>query len=104
RRLWGIAPALSLGLGTDTRLHLNYLHVDQDNRPDGGVVSLGLPGYHADPDHPEFAAAPRPRSKNYYGTDSDYEKVEQDQLTALVEVDLDSGALFHNTLRWARTH
>lgn len=103
RRTQGIAPALAFGLGSGTRLFLDYLHVDQDNRPDGGLATLGLPGYHADPEHPEFAASPRPRSKNWYGTDSDYEKVHRDQLTAQLEMNLGESTLFHNITRWGRT-
>lgn len=103
-KLWGIAPTISFGLGTDTRLHVDFLHIDQDNQPDGGVVTVGLPGYHADPDHPEFANAPRPDSTNYYGTHSDYEKVRKDQLTLKFEKDINDHITFHNTARWSRTH
>ncbi len=101
---WGIAPAISFGLGTDTRFHLDFLHVDQRNQPDGGLPTLGLPGYHADPDHPEFAHAPRPDSTNYYGTYSDYDDVRKDQLTATFEKDINDNITFHNVTRWARTH
>ena len=104
RQLWGFAPALSVGLGGDTRLFADYMYVGQDNQPDGGLATLGLPGYHADPDHPEFADAPRPRSKNYYGTRSDYEKVGQNQFTTRVERDFGAASMFHSTLRWGRTH
>ncbi|HLR12330.1 MAG TPA: catecholate siderophore receptor Fiu [Burkholderiaceae bacterium] len=101
---WGIAPAISFGLGTDTRLHLDFLHIDQRNQPDGGLPTLGLPGYHADPDHPEFARAPRPDSTNYYGTYSDYDNVRKDQFTATFEKDINDRVTFHNITRWARTH
>ena len=42
---WGIAPSLALGLGTDNRAFIDLLHVKQKNTPDGGVFTLGLPGY-----------------------------------------------------------
>src|SRR5690606_18614559 len=34
---WGIAPSLAFGLGTDTRLILQYFHMEEDNVPDYGI-------------------------------------------------------------------
>lgn len=34
---WGIAPSLSLGLGTDTRAILDYYHLNTDDIPDYGI-------------------------------------------------------------------
>src|SRR5690606_1342164 len=42
---WGIAPSIAFGLGTPTRGLLDYLHIRQDNVPDGGGPTIGLPGY-----------------------------------------------------------
>ncbi|HZY33366.1 MAG TPA: TonB-dependent receptor plug domain-containing protein, partial [Rhodanobacter sp.] len=42
---WGIAPSLAFGLKTPTRVYLDFLHVQQNNLPDGGVPTIGLPGY-----------------------------------------------------------
>src|SRR5690606_36654362 len=42
---WGIAPSLAFGLNSSTRVILNYLHIKQSNVPDGGVFTIGLPGY-----------------------------------------------------------
>lgn len=44
---YGIAPSVAFGLGTANRLYLNYLHVTQHNTPDGGIPTIGLPGYSA---------------------------------------------------------
>ena len=44
---YGVAPSAAFGLGTDNRLYLNYLHVTQHNTPDGGIPTIGLPGYSA---------------------------------------------------------
>ena len=33
---WAFAPSLALGLNSPTRTYLYYLHVEQDNLPDGG--------------------------------------------------------------------
>lgn len=42
------SPLLSLlALGIANRLYLNYLHVTQHNTPDGGIPTIGLPGYSA---------------------------------------------------------
>lgn len=42
---WGVAPFVSFGLGTTTLTTLSLLHVEQDNVPDGGVPTIGRPGY-----------------------------------------------------------
>ena len=106
---WGIAPSLALGLGTPTRLHLNYLHMDQDNVPDGGVSTIGLPGYSA-PDDPAYSGyrdflneAPRADSRNFYGTRSDKDKVKADMLTVRFEHDFAKDQRLSNTLRWGKT-
>ncbi len=44
---YGVAPSIAFGLGTANRLYLNYLHVTQHNTPDGGIPTIGLPGYSA---------------------------------------------------------
>src|SRR3546814_16415659 len=55
---WGLAPSLAFGLGSPTRVHLNLLHVQQNNIPDGGVPTIGLPGYTSpDPARPEIGRA-----------------------------------------------
>ena len=42
----GIAVSVATGLGTNTVFSLNAQHVKQDNTPDGGTSTLGLPGYY----------------------------------------------------------
>ena len=51
---WAIAPSVTFGLGKPTRVTASFLHVDQDNVPDGGVPTIGLPGY-VGPDNPANA-------------------------------------------------
>lgn len=98
---WGIAPALSFGLGTDTRIHLNYLHVNQDNVPDGGVPTVGLPGW-SSPGKDKFDGAPQPDSENFYGTAEDYEDVQIDRATVIFEQDFGNDGTFRNLTRWTR--
>ncbi|WP_341676908.1 catecholate siderophore receptor Fiu [Niveibacterium sp. SC-1] len=102
---WGIAPSLVFGLGTPTRVQLNYLHVTQNNIPDGGVSTIGLPGYSSpDPTRPQIGSAPAVDSHNFYGTVHDFDDVNADQFTAIVDHSFASGATLRNTSRWGRTH
>ena len=101
---WGIAPSFAFGLDGATRVYLNLLHVDQDNVPDGGVPTLGLPGYSSpDPTRPWLANAPMVDSSNFYGTTSDYDDVTADMATLIVEHALNDGVSLYNTTRWGRT-
>ena len=39
-RSWGVAPSLTLGLGTDTRLTLGYYYLESHELPDSGIPYL----------------------------------------------------------------
>lgn len=100
---WGVAPSLAFGLGTPTRVYLDYLHVKQRNTPDGGVPTIGLPGYMAPDGRSFLASAPKVDSDNFYGTRQDHDNNTQDLFTILVEHDFNDQVALHNTTRWGRT-
>ena len=101
---WGIAPSLAFGLKTPTRVYLDFLHVKQNNLPDGGVPTIGLPGYSSpDPARPFLGDAPTVDPHNFYGTRADHDDVEADMFTAIVEHDFSPDVVLHNTTRWGRT-
>lgn len=101
---WGIAPSFAFGLDSQTRVYLNLLHVAQDNVPDGGVPTIGLPGYSSsDATRPQIGSAPRVNSSNFYGTSSDYDEVSADMATLIVEHALGDKVHLYNTTRWGRT-
>ena len=102
---WGVAPSLAFGLGTPTRVYLDYLHVKQNNVPDGGVPTIGLPGYSSpDPLRPWLSQAPKVDSSNFYGTDADHDHVTEDMFTAIVEHEFSPDLVLHDTARIGRTH
>lgn len=101
---WGIAPALAFGLGTPTRVYFDLLHVTQNNVPDGGVPTIGLPGYSTpDPTRPFLSDAREVDPANFYGTDADHDHVEADMATLIVHHDFSDNVALHDTLRWGRT-
>lgn len=101
---WGVAPTLAFGLGTATRVYLDYLHIKQNNVPDGGVSTVGLPGYSSpDAARPFIADAPPVDPSNFYGTDQDHDHVQSDMFTAILEHDFSDNLALHDTLRWGRT-
>lgn len=102
---WAVAPSFGFGLNGPTRVILDYLHVKQDNIPDGGVPTIGLPGY-ASPDRvnkPFLSDAAPVDPKNFYGSDSDYDKVKADMATVRVEHDFSPNFRLHNISRHGRT-
>jgi catecholate siderophore receptor len=102
---WGIAPSLAFGMNTPTRVYLDLLHVKQNNLPDGGVPTIGLPGYSSpDPTRPFLADASMVDPRNFYGTDADHDDVKADMFTIIVEHDFSPDVALHNTTRWGRTH
>ncbi|MGV7208378.1 catecholate siderophore receptor Fiu [Oxalobacteraceae bacterium A2-2] len=105
---WGVAPSLAFGLNSPTRVYLNYLHVDQDNIPDGGVPTVGLPGYSAPASTATnnvaaIGSAPKVDPSNFYGTTQDHDKVKADMATVRVEHDFAGGARLVNTSRYGKT-
>ncbi len=75
----GLAPSLAFGLGTPTRGYRDFLPVKQDNIPEGGVVTLGLPGYTSpDPTRPCITDATRVDPENFYGIRQDHDRVRSD--------------------------
>lgn len=101
---YGIAPSLAFGLNSPTRVFLNYLHIGQDNVPDGGVPTIGLPGYSSpDPARPFIANAPRVNPSNFYGSVNDFDKIQSDMLTARVEHDFSPTVKLQNTTRYGKT-
>ncbi|NYF37598.1 catecholate siderophore receptor Fiu [Stenotrophomonas sp. JAI102] len=101
-RRWGIAPSLAFGLGTSTRYFLNLLYVDQDNVPDGGVPTLGLPGWTPQPSLERLAGQPVD-PENFYGTRADHDDVTAKMATFRIEHDVNDAVRVTNTARWGRT-
>jgi len=98
---WAIAPSISFGLDTDTRLHLYSQHVRQRNIPDGGIPTVGMKGfYNADS---ALASAPKVNPENYYGHVDDHEDVDADMFTAKIESDLADNLKFTNITRLGKT-
>ena len=99
---WGIAPSLAFGLGTSTRYILNLLYVDQQNVPDGGVPTLGLPGWTPQPTLEQLAGHPV-NPENFYGTRADHDDVTAKMATFRIEHDFNDNVRLTNTARWGRT-
>eukprot|EP01036_Dinobryon_divergens_P055136 gene55136-73664_t len=100
---YGFAPSLALGLNTPTRAYFTLLHSRQDNRPDGGVPTVGQKGYYNATLAAAGITAPKPDSSLYYGSLSDYEDVTVDMFTARFEHDLAPGVTLRNSSRYGRS-
>jgi catecholate siderophore receptor len=95
RSAWGIAPSFATGLGTDTRLFINAVHLEQDNIPDYGIPIV-LP--------PSTPAGTTPADldwSNFYGlAGRDYEKVDSTSGTIIVEHDFSPTMTLRNLTRF----
>ena len=103
---FGIAPTATFGLGSNTRETVSFLHVTQDNVPDGGVSTFGLKGYvfsAATATAPAQKAGPAVDPSNFYGLSSDFDHVKIDMFTSKLESDLAKGVTLRNTTRIGRT-
>jgi catecholate siderophore receptor len=101
---WAIAPSLAYGLNSPTRVYLDLLHVKQNNIPDGGVLTIGLPGYTSPDATRPFLTNARPVDpKNFYGSSLDHDDVKADMVTLKIEHDFANGAKLVNTARYGKT-
>lgn len=99
---WGIASSLGWGLGSNTRLYANLLHVKQDNIPDGFVPTIGIHSWQPQPGLEHLAGHPV-NPENFYGTLDDRDVATAQMATLLLEHDFASGVRLSNTLRWGKT-
>jgi len=106
QKRWGLAPTATFGLGAGTRETLSWLHIQQDNRPDGGVSTFGLKGYVfalATATAPAQKPGPAVDPSNFYGLAGDFDHVKMDMLTSKLESDVAKGVVLRNTTRIGRT-
>ncbi len=100
---WAIAPSLAFGLNTPTRVYLQYLHADANNRPDGGIPTTGLDGFYLAQLAARGGNGPRVDTSNYYGSLSDHNDTTADMFTVRVEHDFGQGVTLRNLTRWGKT-
>jgi len=99
---WALAPSFSWGLGTQTRVTLQYQHMTQDNVPDYGIpwvpanTNAVLSAY-------SDKAAPVDY-KNFYGLrDYDFEDIQNNLATAVLEHDFSDSLRLRNLSRFGVT-
>lgn len=100
---WAVAPALGLGLGTPTKVTLSYLHMIQDNVPDYGIPWVPA---NTNPLLAPYSNGAGPVNyDNFYGlANYDFEEIENDQATAIVEHDFGDSLSLRNLSRYGRTY
>ncbi len=91
---WGVAPTLSLGMGTPTRVILSFLHQQEANRPDYGIPWIA--GTPAAPGYP----APVDRA-TYYGFSNDRLHTDVNILTARLAHDVSPTTQLRGQIRYS---
>lgn len=94
---WGIAPSLSFGLGTPTRVTLSYSHIVNKDTPDWGIPFRN----DANPDRTRPIKVDR---DNFYGRSNiDFRENTFDTATALIEHDLNDQFTVRNATRYGKS-
>jgi catecholate siderophore receptor len=98
---WGVAPALTFGLGKPTRFTISYYKLKQDNVSDYGIPWVPLANNvlveHRD------RPAPVPRETFYGFRDRDFEKLNSDLVTLRFERDFNDALSLRNQFRFANS-
>lgn len=94
---WGVAPSVTFGIGTPTRVTLSYYHMRTDDIPD-----LGIP--FSDAGNAGRVIVPDVDRSNFYGyVDRDFRKVSSDLATINIEHDFSDTITLRNASRYSRT-
>ncbi|MDF2397805.1 TonB-dependent siderophore receptor [Pseudomonas sp. 3MA1] len=100
---WGVAPSLTFGLGTPTRVNLSYYHMESDDLPDSGIP-YGYSSKASRAAHIHDKPTDGGDSSNFYGLkDRDFRKTRADISTFSIEHDLNDNMTLKNTLRHGST-
>ena len=100
---WGVAPSLTFGLGTPTRVNLSYYHMESNDLPDSGIP-YGYSNSGARAAHVHDKPTDGGDSNNFYGLkDRDFRKTRADISTFSIEHDLNDNMTLKNTLRHGNT-
>ena len=98
---FGLAPTLSLGLGTDTRAYFSFIHQSEYDIPDYGMPVL----FQGTAGAPRQIAKPVPESvgrSNFYGfAENDFLRTNVDVATARIEHDVNDWLTIRDQLRYA---
>ena len=118
QKRWGIAPSITIGLGTPTRLTAAYYHLHTNELPDSGLpytyvctaTACNAPAGDFVLSEPVHLVTTRggqsltvPYSTFYGLKDRDFRKSNTDQLTFRVEHDLSDAVTIRNTARFSHT-
>ncbi|MFV0283107.1 MAG: TonB-dependent receptor [Castellaniella sp.] len=98
---WGVAPTITFGLGTPTRVTLSYFHMESDDTPDGGIPYTISPKGSNDPDFDRTPITDIDRD-NFYGLESDYRRTRNDMGTLQIEHDFSDRLTLRNSTRYTR--
>ncbi|HEU4795908.1 MAG TPA: TonB-dependent siderophore receptor, partial [Pyrinomonadaceae bacterium] len=98
---WGVAPALTFGLGKPTRFTISYYKLKQDNISDYGIPWVPATNNAL----VEFRDRPAPVPRNtFYGLrDRDFERLNTDLVTLKFEHDFHDNLSLRNQLRYANS-
>lgn len=100
---FGIAPSISWGLGTPTRVTLSLFHMRTDDVPDGGIP------YYLPASFPRFGVVELQPTygfdrKNWYGVEGrDFRKDKSDSVTLQVEHDISPEMKLRNITRFTKS-
>lgn len=100
---WGVAPSIAFGLNTATRIYLYSQHVRANNVPDGGIPSIGLPGFYNNTLASAGISPPAVDTENFYGRYDDFEDTDADMGTLRLEHDFSDAFKLVNNTRYGKS-
>ena len=116
QKRWGIAPSVTIGIESDTKLTLSYYHLDSDELPDSGIPFLytqnNAPTLGFSYSRPALGdittiggQTGHVKRSAFYGIkERDFRDSKTDQATMRFEHDFGNGIKIRNTSRYSHTY
>ena len=116
QKRWGIAPSVTIGIESDTKLTLSYYHIDTDELPDSGIPFLytqnNAPTLGFSYSKPALGdittiggQTGHVKRSTFYGIkERDFRDSKTDQATMRFEHDFGNGIKIRNTSRYTHTY
>lgn len=100
---WGLAPSITFGMKSRTRVTLSYYHLQTDDIPDSGLPYALTRSAATDP--AVVGPVTNVDRHNFYGLlNRDFRKTRADLGTIRLDHDFGNGFLLRNTTRYGRTN
>lgn len=99
----GFAATVDFGISTETRTQVGYEYFKQNDIPDGGIPTIGLPSVYNSTLETAGVSASKVDRENFYGSDTDFEDATSHTFLLNFEHDFSPNSTISNITKYNKT-